>query len=166
MPLLPLLLREQNLLVADETSRQVRSQVTALGVIAGSERGFGGMQNIANKRQLTIAALPADGVYLNQTLAQLLNAKAGDTLYLYSQRWQGKRYVMHVAAVVNNGGLVGDGPFILSHVDYFRSIEHDPDAINEIYIANHGTGLSGVNLSDSVTNTLNQLDSGFFCACH
>jgi putative ABC transport system permease protein len=155
-------LREQDLLVADETSRQVRSQVTALGVIAGSERGFGGMQNIANKRQLTIAALPSNGVYLNQTLAQLLNAKPGDTLYLYSQRWPGQRYVMHVAAVVNNGGLVGDGPFILSQIGYFRNIEHDPDAISEIYIANHGSGLSGLDLSESVTNTLNQWIPRFF----
>ncbi|MBV9709687.1 MAG: hypothetical protein JO011_02085, partial [Ktedonobacteraceae bacterium] len=129
--------REQGLLIADETSRQVRSQVTALGVLPGSERGFGGMQNIANKQQLSIASLPDDGVYLNQTLAQLLNAKPGDTLYLYSQRWQGQRYVMHVSAVVNNGGLVGDSPFILSRIDYFRRIEHDPDAISEIYISNH-----------------------------
>src|SRR5690242_11323613 len=30
-------LREQNLLVADQTSRQVRSKVTALAIIAGSE---------------------------------------------------------------------------------------------------------------------------------
>ncbi len=147
-------LREQNLLVADETSRQVRSLVTALGVIPGSERGFGGMQNVANKRQVSIAALPADGVYLNQTLAQLLNAKPGDTLYLYSQRWPGQRYVMHVVAVVGNNGLVGDGPFILSQIDYFRRIEHDPDAISEIYVSNHGTGLSGLDLSDSVANTL------------
>lgn len=147
-------LREANLLVADETSRQVRSQVTALGVIPGSEQGFGGMQNTVNHRQLQIASLPADGVYLNQTLAQLLNAKPGDTLYLYSQRWQGQRFVMHVIAVVNNGGLVGDSPFILSKADYFRSIEHDPDALNEVYIANRGTGLSGLGLSDQVSDAV------------
>lgn len=147
-------LREQNLLIADETSRQVRSQVTALGVIPGSEQGFGGMQNVANKQQLKIASLPNDGVYLNQTLAQLLNAKPGDTLYLYSQRWLGQRYVMHVTAIVNNGGLVGDSPFILAQATYFRRIEHDPDAISQIYIANQGTGLSGLNLSQQVSDTL------------
>src|SRR6266699_2108910 len=37
---------EQNLLVADENSRQVRSKVTALEIIPGSEQGFGGMQNV------------------------------------------------------------------------------------------------------------------------
>src|SRR6266487_1342670 len=149
-------LREQGLLVADETSRQVRSQVTALGVVPGSESGFGGMQNIASKKQMTIAALRPDEAYLNQTLAQLLNAKAGDTLYLYSQRWQGQRYVMHVVAIVNNAGLVGDNPSLLAKPDTFRRIEHDPDGISQIFIANRGVGtLNGLALSESVTSTLN-----------
>src|SRR5260370_3370964 len=34
---------EQNLLVAHENSRQVRSKVTPLAIIPGSEQGFGGM---------------------------------------------------------------------------------------------------------------------------
>ncbi len=155
-------LREQNLLIADQTSRQVRSQVTGLGVIPGTEGGFGGMQNIVSKRKLTIAALRPDEVYLNQTLAQLLNAKAGDTLYLYSQRWQGKRYVMRVAAIVNNAGLVGDNSFLLARPDYFRRAEGDPDGISQIFIANRGGGgLNGVGLSDSVTDTLDDWIPGF-----
>nr|MDQ2887779.1 FtsX-like permease family protein [Chloroflexota bacterium] len=155
-------LREQNLLIADETSRQVRSQVTGLGVIPGTEGGFGGMQNVVSKRKMTIAALRPDEVYLNQTLAQLLNAKAGDTLYLYSQRWQGKRYVMRVAGVVNNAGLVGDNSFLLARPDYFRRAEGDPDGISQIFIANRGGGgLSGVGLSDSVADTLHDWIPGF-----
>jgi putative ABC transport system permease protein len=155
-------LREQGLLIADQTSRQVRSQVTGLGVIPGSEGGFGGMQNVASKRKMTIAALRPDQVYLNQTLAQLLNAKAGDTLYLYSQRWQGKRYVMHVAAIVNNAGLVGDNSFLLARPDYFRRAEGDPDGISQIFIANRGGGgLSGVGLSDTVADTLHDWIPGY-----
>lgn len=155
-------LREQGLLIADQTSRQVRSQVIGLGVIPGSEGGFGGMQNVASKRKMTIAALRPDEVYLNQTLAQLLNAKAGDTLYLYSQRWQGKRYVMRVAAIVNNAGLVGDNSFLLARPDYFRRAEGDPDGISQIFIANRGGGgLSGVGLSDSVADTLHDWIPGF-----
>ncbi len=148
-------LREQGLLIADETSRQVRSQVTGLGVIPGTEGSFGGMQNIVSKKTMTIAALQPDEVYLNQTLAQLLNAKAGDTIYVYSQRWQRQRFVMRVAAVVNNAGLVGDNSFLLARPDYFRRIEHDPDGISQIFIANRGGGgLSGLGLSDSVADTL------------
>src|SRR6266566_70119 len=48
---------EQNLLVADENSRQVRSKVTALAIIPGSEQGFGGRQNDTGKGRLRIADL-------------------------------------------------------------------------------------------------------------
>ena len=144
-------LREQNLLIADQTSRQVRSKVTALAVIPGSELGFGGMQDVNTGKHLTIAALEENEVYLNQTTAQLLNAHAGDTLYIYAQRWQGQRYTMRVAAIVKNGGLVGDNPFILSQAAPFRAIERDPDAINQIFISNHGGGIAGVGLSGRVT---------------
>src|SRR5579884_211988 len=149
-------LREQNLLVADQTSRQVRSNVTALAVIPGSELGFGGMQDVNTGKHLTIAALKQNEVYLNQTTAQLLNAHAGDTLYIYAQRWQGQRYTMRVAAIVTNGGLVGDNPFLLSQAAFFRAIERDPDAINQIFISNHGGGIAGVGLTDRVTGEVEQ----------
>jgi putative ABC transport system permease protein len=150
-------LREQNLLVADETSRQVRSQVTDLGVIAGSEQGFGGMQDQTTKKHLTIAELAPNQVYINLTLAQLLNAHRGDTLYLYSQRWPGQRYVMQVAGIVGNNGLVGDNPFMLSQVRPFQQIEKAGDGINQIFISNRGGGgVSDVDLTDSVTQALQQ----------
>src|SRR5438034_1204954 len=98
---------EHDLLVADSTSRQVRSKVTALAIIPGSEQGFGGMQNNNGRGHLTITALGANEIYLNNTAAVLLNAHAGDNIFLYSKRWPGQRYQMHVAAIVVDGGLVG-----------------------------------------------------------
>ncbi|HVB20342.1 MAG TPA: FtsX-like permease family protein [Ktedonobacteraceae bacterium] len=147
---------EPNLLIADVTSRQVRSKVTGLGVINGSEQGFGGMQDVTNSRHhLSTAKLGLNQVYLNQTLAQLLNARAGDTLYMYSPRWPGRRYSLHVVAVVTNGGLVGEGPTILSNIATFRAIEGPAfgDYITQIYVANSG-GTNGVNLSNQVAQTL------------
>jgi len=82
---------EQGILVADISSRQVRSKVTALGVIPGSEQGFGAIQDDASKAQYHIADLQTNQVYINHTLAVLINAQAGDTIYLYSKRWPGKR---------------------------------------------------------------------------
>jgi len=83
---------EYNLLVADETSRQVRSKVTSMAIIPGSEQGFGGFQDDSDGHiQHTIAQLGLNDVFLNHTLATLLNAHAGDTLYLYSARWPGQR---------------------------------------------------------------------------
>src|SRR2546430_4340315 len=87
---------EQNLLVADENSRQVRSKVTALAIIPGSEQGFGGMQNDNVSSHLTIAALGTNEIYLNHTAAVLLNSHAGDNIFVYSKRWPGQRYHVHV----------------------------------------------------------------------
>ncbi len=147
---------EPNLLVADATSREVRSKVTGLGVINGSEQGFGGMLDVTNSRHhLSTATLGLNQVYLNQSLAQLLNTRAGDTLYLYSPRWPGQRYTLHVVAIVVDGGLVGSGPAILSNIATFRTIEGPTfnDFITQIYVANSG-GTNGVNLSDTVAQTL------------
>ena len=152
---------EPDLLVADETSRQVRSQVSGIGVIPPSEQGFGGMQQAHGKKHLTIAALKPNQVYLNQTLATLLNAHPGDTLYLYDQRWPGQRYPMRVADIVANGGLDGDAPALLSNIQTFRGIEHREDDITQVYIENKGGGgINGLNLTDTVTDTLNHIIPG------
>lgn len=148
-------LHENNLLVADESSRQVRSGVTALAVLPGSEQGFGGMLDVNTKQHLAIKSLGTNDVYLNLSAAQLLNAQPGDTLYLYSSNWPGRRYSMRVAATVGNAGLVGDTPYILARLDTFQNIENTPGRINEIFVANRGGGgLNGVGLSEQVTQEL------------
>src|SRR5205823_13329142 len=146
---------EHDLLVADETSRQVRSKVTALAVIPGSEQGFGGMRQDNGKSQFTIAALGANDVYLNHTTALLLNAHAGDMLYLYAQRWPGVRHQMHVVGIVADGGLVGSSPYILSNLQTFQNIENRYDDITEIFVSNRNRGdASDIALSDRVTAEL------------
>jgi putative ABC transport system permease protein len=142
---------ESNLLLADETSREVRSNVTSMSLIPGSEKGFGGLLDETKGHvQHTIAQLGVNDVYLNFTLATLINAHAGDTLYLYSQRWPGQRYTMHVSAIVQDGGLVGQLPYLISNIQTFQQIEHTPGGLNYIYVDNHG----GANTSDQVTSTL------------
>jgi len=148
---------ENNLLVADETSRQVRSKVTALAIIPGSEQGFGGMQNTNDKKHMSIAMLMPNQVYLNATAATLLNARAGDSLYLYSNRWIGRRYPVQILAVVADGGLAGQMPYILSGVNTFRTIEGNKDDITQVFIANRSNGgVSSVDLSEQVENELEQ----------
>ena len=157
---------EPDLLVADIKSRQVRSAVTGVGVINGSEQGFGGMQDFTNSRvHLSTKNLHLNQVYMNQTLAQLLNAKAGDTLDLYSSRWPNQRYQVKVMQIVADGGLIGEGPSIIGDISTFRGIESKAgngygDDITQIYVANYG-GTNGVNISDEVTQTLRQVTPGF-----
>src|SRR5438067_3825306 len=145
---------EQGVLVADASSRQVRSKVTALGVIPGSEQGFGTIQDDISKVQYHIANLQTNQVYLNHTLAVLLNAHAGDTIYLYSKRWPGKRYMMHVQAIIADGGLVGEQPYIVSQVKTFRDIEHRFDDITQIFVSIHGTDSTAFDVSEAVKQTL------------
>src|SRR6266702_1622375 len=146
---------EHDLLLADETSRQVRSKVTALAIIPGSEQGFGGMQDDSGKGHHTIAELGTNDVYLNHTTALLLNAHAGDTLYLYAQRWPGVRHQMHVVGIVADGGLVGSSPYILSNLQTFQNIENRYDDITEIFVSNRVRGdASDIALSDRVTSGL------------
>ena len=148
---------EYNLLLADQTSRQVRSNVTGLGIIPGSEQGFGGMQNNSGKGHLSIAMLKPNQVYLNNTAALLLNAHAGDSLYLYSNRWIGRRYALQIRAIVADGGLAGQMPYMLTGVSTFRTIEGNKDDITQVYIANRGTnGVSSADLSDQVADELQQ----------
>ncbi|HXZ05313.1 MAG TPA: FtsX-like permease family protein [Ktedonobacteraceae bacterium] len=147
---------EQGVLVADVSSRQVRSKVTALGVIPGSEQGFGAIQDDTNKVQYHIADLQINQVYLNHTLAVLLNAHAGDTIYLYSKRWPGKRYTMHVQAIIADGGLVGELPYIVSQAKTFRDIEHRFDDITQIFVHIRGTDAIGFDVSEAVKQTLSR----------
>ncbi len=152
---------EPNLLVADETSRQVRSKVTALALIPGSEQNFGGMQAVnGTKQHYSTATLKGNDVYLNQTTATLLNAHANDFIYLYSKRWPGQRYLMHVVAIVADGGLAGGAPYIISNIQFFRAIENRYDDITEVYIGNRGGGVNGVNLSDQVAQRLRHWTPG------
>ncbi|HEV2579688.1 MAG TPA: ABC transporter permease, partial [Ktedonobacteraceae bacterium] len=146
---------ENNLLVADETSRQVRSSVTALALLPNTEKGFGGMKDINTGKTDAISALGPNEVYLNQTMATLTNAHVGDTLYLYSQRWEGKRYQMQVRGIVADGGLVGQTPYILSQYSTFLHIEGYRDALSEIYIAlRNPNDPGGVDISDQVQQEL------------
>lgn len=148
-------LRETNLLIADQTSRQVRSSVGALAVLPNSELGFGGLSDVNTKRLRRISALPDNAVYLNLTCATLLNAKAGDRLYLYSSRWPGRRYTMHVVAIVSNTNIVGDQPTLISNLNTFQKIERLPGKINQILIANRGGGgVNGVDLSEQVEDQI------------
>src|SRR5215471_18721892 len=147
-------LTEQGVLVADLSSRQVRSKVTALAIIPGSEKGFGGLQDDNGKVQHHIAELQTNEVFLNHTLAVLLNAHAGDTLYLYSKRWPGKRYTMHVRTIIADGGPIGEQPYILSQAKTFRDIEHRFDDITQIFVSVRGTDAGGVDVSEEVQRTL------------
>jgi putative ABC transport system permease protein len=146
---------ENNLLLADVTSRQVRSKVTALAIIPNSEIGFGGMQDDTTKKVHRIAELKLDEVFLNHTVAVLLNAHPGDTIYIYSQRWPGRRYELHVRAIISDNGLIGEKPYLLAQNQTFLQIEGFRDAISQVFISlRNNTDTNGVDISEKVVHQL------------
>jgi len=158
-------LQEDNVLVVDETSRQTRSKVSALAIPPDAEAGFAGMQD-ARGQPLPSALLGTNEVYLNNTLGTLLNAQPGDTIYMYSQRHLGQRYAFTVRGVIAKSGLVGDTPTFVLPLATLQSIENSPYYINRIFIANRGDGLSGVGLSDGITQRVySALASGTSLRC-
>jgi putative ABC transport system permease protein len=145
----------QDLLLADETSGQVRGQVSALAMDSEDGGALTDLRTASGNAPTPIDALAPDEVYLNRNTATLLNAHAGDTLTLYSSRWPGKRYSARVRATVT-GGPLGDPPSIVLPLATLQRYAGAPGQINRIYIANSGDGLTGVARTDAVTDRIYQ----------
>src|SRR5262249_21986376 len=95
----------QDVLVADETSGQVRGRVSALAMDSAGGGALVDLRAANGNTPTPLQALAADEVYLNRNTGTLLNAHAGDTLTLYSARWPGRRYSARVREIVTGGPL-------------------------------------------------------------
>ena len=141
-----------NLLVADETARQVRGGVSGLGLDAQSTGPLTDLRDPAHA-PVTLGALTTGQVYLNASLARLLDARAGDTIALYSTLWPGHRYRYTVRAIVT-GGPLGDSPSLVLPLPALQGIAGANGRINHIYVANAGNGLSGVGYSEEIEHDI------------
>ncbi|HEV2456812.1 MAG TPA: ABC transporter permease, partial [Ktedonobacterales bacterium] len=139
-----------NLLVADESARQVRGGVTGFA-LAGDRTGPLGNLQAANGSAAPAGDLGSRDVYLNRSTGALLNARPGDALYLYSTLWPGHRYRFTVSAIVT-GGPLGDAPAVVLPLATLQQLTSAQDEINHIYVANAGDGLTGVGYSDEITS--------------
>src|SRR5262249_27626303 len=108
-----------------------------------------------------ITALADNQVYLNPSTAKLLSAQAGDTLYLYSSAWPGRRFQFTVLAVVS-GGPLAVRPSVLLPLAKLQSLLDAEGQVNRVYIANTGDGISGVSYSDGIANRLRHTLRGAF----
>jgi putative ABC transport system permease protein len=145
-------LRVPDLLVADTTARQVRSGVAALGMDAADAGPLANLR-AAHNVPASPDALASDELYLNTNVAKLLSAQPGDTIQLYSALWPRHRYQFRVKAIVS-GGPLGDTPQLVVPLDQLQHMAGAPSAINHVYVANSGDGLSGVAYSDDVADQM------------
>lgn len=151
-------LQVDGLLVADANSRQVRGGVSGLALDTTSAGPLGDLR-VASGQPALPATLASDDVYLNRSTALLLDARPGDTLYLYSSHWPGQRYRFRLSAVVS-GGPLGDAPTVVLSLHTLQGLVHATDLINHIYIANAGDGLTGVNYSGAIATRVNSILRG------
>ena len=149
-----------NVLVADETARQVRGGVAALAVDDVGAGPLTAFSDTSTGAAISLTTLRDNQILLNRSTAQLLNAHVGDTIYLYSNRWPGNRYTFTVAGAVK-GGLLGDAPTIMLTMPALSHVMQVSNALSVVYIANIGNGLSGVGYSDSIADTLRYTLPGF-----
>lgn len=146
-----------NVLIADDTTHQVRGGVSAYGL---SPAAAGPLADLhAGRASAPIAALAADQVYLNRNTATLLSAHRGDTLTLYSTRWPGERHSVRVRAIVS-GGPLGDAPALVLPLASLQQYSHAEGQINHIYVANAGDGLTGVGYSDDLREQIERSVEG------
>lgn len=143
-----------DVLVQDTTTSLVRGGVTAMGLSAASTGPLGTFQR--GTQSLPAHALDGQGIYLNASMARLLNASPGDTVALYSAYWPGKRLSVVVRAVVS-GGPLGSNPSVVLSLPLVQAQVGQAGHINHIYVANTGDGLSGVGASDGIAANIGKL---------
>ncbi|HEU5348996.1 MAG TPA: ABC transporter permease, partial [Ktedonobacterales bacterium] len=149
-----------NVLVADETVRQIRGGVAAVAVNDAGAGPLTSFTDAATGDPVSIAVQHEDEIFLNSSAGKLLNASPGDAIYLYSDRWPGKRYAFTVGGIIS-GGLLGDAPTVLLTMPALSRLMDVSDEINVIYIANIGNGISGIGYSDEIANTIRPSLPGF-----
>lgn len=141
-----------DVLIADATAREVRGGISAIGIVASHAGPLGALQSQSGAPAPVTGLSPGE-IYLNTSTAQFLNARPGDTIYLYSSEWFGMRYQFTVKEIVS-GGLLGDVPSLVMPLPQLQAISGLSNEINHVYIANQGNGLTGVNYSNQVSNLL------------
>jgi putative ABC transport system permease protein len=142
-----------DLLVADNTVRQVRGGVLGIGMESTNAGPLDDFRAVPSGALLPLGGLNANEIYINESLARLLDARAGDSIALFSTYWAGQRATFTIRAVVT-GGLLGDRPTLIAPLVTLQLQTHQIDSINHIYIANTGDGITGVGYSDGIAKAL------------
>ncbi|HLZ22509.1 MAG TPA: FtsX-like permease family protein [Ktedonobacterales bacterium] len=149
-----------NILVADETARQVHGGITTFALAGDAAGPLADLRTTSNT-PAPVSALRSGDLYLNSSTAKTLDAHIGDTVYLYSTLWPGHRYQFRVRAIVA-GGPLGDPPAIVISLSQLQAMTHAGGSINHIFVANTGDGLTGVSYSDQIEDQIYTVLTGHF----
>jgi putative ABC transport system permease protein len=129
--------------------------VSLAGVDAKRVDAIGGVLD-ANGNKLDIGTLGPGEAYLNQTGADKLQARAGDTIQSF---YNNQPVAFKVAGIVRdsifNANTNGNAfPGLLIPLDRAQAMFNRPSDYDAIFVANTGTVRSGVNRTDAVVGKL------------
>ena len=144
----------QEALVIDHTSRQSERQVTVVGYDPSGADSFGKLRTTDGKR-VTFTELGANEVYLEQGMADRLDAAPGHELELFLAT--NKPFRVTVRAVIRPGVLPGS---LLMNLAQVQSATNHPEQINAILVSNVGGPYSGAKHSQAVVKFLKTLLRG------
>ena len=130
--------------------------IVSLAGVDAKRVGFIGGVLDAKGNKLDIGTLGAGEAYLNQTGADKLQARVGDTLQSF---YNNQPVAFKVAAIVQdsifNANTNGNAyPGLLIPLDRAQAMFNRPADYDAIFVANTGTVRSGVNRTDTVVSKL------------
>lgn len=124
---------EQNAMVTDVTTRQIRGEVKVVGLPNRWPAAFGPLSG--SGRAIDLAQIHPGAMVLNQIAASDLGAKTGDSLLLFLG---GQRFTFHLAAIAANGGLASTVPEAILPLQALNQLTGHVGAIDRILAVNTG----------------------------
>jgi putative ABC transport system permease protein len=144
--------------VVDPRSRQSEPAVNFVGLDASSLAGFPDVISARTGKQLDVASLKADELFMDQSGADALNAQPGDRIQVFAQ---GQPHEFTVVDIAKDRLVSGVGDFsktegMVTRLDTLQSVLQRPGEVNFIAISNRGGVRDGEPLTTEVVASLNQ----------
>lgn len=131
----------------------VLNESTALSEAAVEIRGIGDIVGDGFVVPAGLTTLAEDEVLVNASLAQLLDARPGDTLLLI----KGIPSPVTIAAIVPDGELAGSRPALIWQLSQQQAFFNQADKLTTIFISNTGNAETGAAQTDAALQQLQPL---------
>jgi putative ABC transport system permease protein len=129
-------------------------QSAPLGMLSGVDASrLSAFPDIIDKKgaPVDVAALADDEILVNESMADEIDAKPGDSVDVY---YQNQRYPFRVADIVKDRLLTGSSGFpklgMATRLDTLQKLFNRPGEVDFIAVANHGGVRGGNQVADSV----------------
>jgi putative ABC transport system permease protein len=143
---------QESVPLTDLTSRQTKNAAQLLGVPATYPSAFGPLTTIGGDT-VTLPQLGVGQIYLSKTMADRLNAHAGDQVRIYLAN---APVHVTVRAVLQSSYLTGYTDLLLP-LSRMQALTGKTGQVNRILISNTGDVLGGAALSDTVAARVRSL---------